>query len=152
MKRIIKLILIVLWMGVIFTFSSDNADKSTSKSDGVIINIYKAFHKGDISKKEKQKIIDKYVFPVRKLAHFTEYLILGVLIINFISEYKTLEIKYLLLAIILCMLYAVSDEIHQIFISGRTAKILDVFIDTLGSSTGIFLYKIVKVKLFNVKE
>lgn len=152
MKKIIKLILVVLWMGVIFTFSSDNADTSTSKSDGVIISIYKTFHKGNLTNKEKQEVIDKYVFPVRKIAHFTEYLILGLLLINYISEYKKLELKYLLVCIILCMLYAISDEIHQIFISGRTAKILDVFIDTLGSSTGIFLYKIVKVKLFNVKE
>lgn len=152
MKKIIKLILVILWMGIIFTFSSDNADKSTSKSDGVIINVYKVFHKGNISNKEKQQIINKYVFPVRKAAHFTEYLILGVLIISLISEYKTLEIKYLLLAIMLCMLYAISDEIHQIFISGRTAKILDVFIDTLGSTTGIFIYRFIKLKLVNVKE
>lgn len=152
MKKIIKLILVVLWMGVIFTFSSDNADKSTSKSDGVIINIYKTFHKGDLSKKEKQEIIDKYVFPVRKAAHFTEYLILGILLISFINEYKALELKYILITIFICMLYAVSDEIHQLFISGRTAKILDVFIDTLGSTTGIFIYKFIKVKLLNVKE
>lgn len=152
MKKIIKLILIVLWMGVIFTFSSDNADKSTSKSDGFIINIYKTFHKVELTKKEQQKVIDKYVFPVRKLAHFTEYLILGLLVISFISEFKTLEIKYLLISIFICMLYAVSDEIHQIFINGRTAKLLDVFIDTLGSATGVLIYRFIKVKLINVKE
>lgn len=151
-KKIIKIALVVLWMGVIFSFSSDNSDKSTSKSDGIIINIYKAFHKGEISKNEKEKIINRYVFPVRKIAHFTEYFILGLLLISLINEYKKLELKYLILAIFICILYAVSDEIHQLFIDGRTAKIIDVIIDTSGSVTAIFIYNHIKLKIFNLKE
>lgn len=44
------------------------------------------------------------------------------------------------LSILICMLYACSDEIHQLFVSGRSGKVLDVCIDTFGSLMGIFIY------------
>ena len=53
--------------------------------------------------------------PIRKLAHFTEYLIL-------------------------CILYAFTDEYHQTFINGRTGQILDVLIDSSGSLLGSGIY------------
>lgn len=146
-KKIIKLILVIIWMGVIFSFSAENADKSTSKSDEVILKIYKAFNNNKLTKNEQKKIIDKFVFPVRKIAHFSEYLILGILVISFISEFKLLEIKYLIIAVLISMLYAISDEIHQLFSDGRTARILDVIIDTLGSVTGIFVYSYIRKQI-----
>lgn len=134
-------------MGVIFSFSSDNGDVSENKSDSVILKIYHIFDKDELSPKEKQHIIDLFVTPVRKLAHFSEYFILGLLIISFINEFRQLELKYLLIAIILCALYAVSDEIHQLFSDGRAGRVLDVLIDTLGSTTAIFsYYKIMRRK------
>ena len=45
-----------------------------------------------------------------------------------------------IISIFLSFLYACSDEVHQLFIVERTGRILDVFIDTLGASTGVFLY------------
>ena len=80
MKKIIKLILIILWMGVIFSFSSDDADKSTIKSDGVIIKITETALNKKLSDKEKKEYTTKYIVPVRKSAHFTLYFILGILV------------------------------------------------------------------------
>ena len=48
----------------------------------------------------------------------------------------------LIVSLIICYLYAVSDEVHQIFIPGRTAKVLDTFIDGAGSLVGITIYSI----------
>ena len=45
-----------------------------------------------------------------------------------------------LIGIIGCLLYASSDEFHQIFVSGRTASVKDVLIDTCGSIVGILSY------------
>lgn len=140
LKKIIKLLLIIIWMGVIFSFSSDNGDKSETKSDSVIIKIYKIFNNRELTTKEKEHIIDIFVTPVRKLAHFTEYFILGLLVISFISEYTIINIKSLLIALLICCLYAVSDEIHQLFTDGRAGRVLDVLIDTTGSLTAILIY------------
>ena len=151
-KKLVKLILIVLWMGLIFSFSQEDGTMSTSKSDKVILKIYKSFNKEKLTEKEQKEIIDKFVFPIRKAAHFSEYLILGILIISFISEFKALEIKYLILAIFISMLYAISDEIHQLFVSGRSARVFDVVIDTLGATTGIFIYNFIKNKIRIITE
>ncbi len=139
-RKIIKLIIVVLCMAIIFSFSTDTGTESNKKSDGVIISICKTFIKHDLSTKEKEKYINKYVKLVRKSAHFLIYLILGISIISLIKEYQIINSKALLIAITISFLYACSDEIHQLFVNGRTGKIIDVLIDTLGSIVGVYLY------------
>ncbi len=143
-KKIIKLFLIVTWMGIIFSFSQDNGNDSEKKSDSIILTIYKIFDKRPLTEDKKRILIDRFVYPVRKLAHFSEYLILGILVISFISEFKQIELKYIIISILVCCLYAVSDEIHQLFVANRSGKITDVIIDTFGSSTGILIYDMIK--------
>src|SRR5574344_195640 len=123
MKKL-SLMLVIIWMIVIFIFSNTPATKSTKESDVVVKGIVYIFnYKGDI---------EVLVKPVRKLAHFTIYLILGLLVINACRYYNPKDI--IKLSILICMLYACSDEIHQLFIMGRSGEVLDVMIDTLGSS------------------
>jgi VanZ family protein len=50
------------------------------------------------------------------------------------------------------ILYACTDEIHQIFIPGRTARIKDIFIDTAGGSAGLLLGYFINKKVFFKKE
>ncbi len=141
MKRVIKFLLIIIWMGIIFWFSNDNAVESTKKSDSVIVFIANKFVKKDLTLKEKEEIIDKYVVLVRKTAHFLVYFILGVLVISYMMERGEIDKQSLLIAILICLGYACSDEIHQLFISGRSGQLLDVLLDTIGASSGIWLYQ-----------
>ena len=102
---------------------------------------------GDGPDMEKyQKIIEDKTFIVRKTAHFTEYFILGLILILYLQTKEKLTTKYIILAIIFCVLYATSDEIHQLFVDGRSCKIMDILIDTCGSSLAILgftsIYKI----------
>ena len=143
-KKIIKILLVVIWMGVIFSFSSDNKNASDNKSRSVIITIYHFFNNKELSKQEEKQIIEKYAYPIRKLAHFTEYFILGLLVISLISEYIMISRKAIIIGIIICLLYAVSDELHQLFTSGRSARVFDVLVDTLGSTVAIFIYTFIK--------
>ena len=140
MKKIIKWILVLLCMLTIFFFSSDNANKSTKKSNGLIIQISQLFVGHKLSGEEKETNIELYDKFLRKSAHFTLYFILGLLIVNAIYEYKLEETKMILIALLIAFLYACSDEIHQLFVPGRSGEILDVLIDTLGSLTGIMVY------------
>ncbi len=136
MKRVILTVLTAAWMGLIFALSSDNADQSKKKSDTIIDKtVYKVCQvvSNDCNKSSFRK---KYNFIIRKLAHFSEYFILGVLVIFTLREYG---VKNVFIPIIFCVLYASSDEIHQLFIKGRTGSIIDVLIDSCGSLTSILL-------------
>ena len=68
---------------------------------------------------------------IRKLAHVAEYAVLGALL------YRALRREPA--AIALGSLYAVTDEIHQTFVSGRHGSALDWLIDTVGVVAGVLL-------------
>ncbi len=151
-KKVIKFILIILVMLTIFLFSSDNADCSAKKSDTVIIKATQVFLGKRLSSKEYQKYIDRFVVPVRKSAHFFIYFVLGILMISFIGEFRSIDYISLLLSIGICFLYACSDEVHQLFIPGRSGEVRDIFIDTFGSLFGVIIYFICYTKYRKFKE
>ena len=148
-KKIILTSLLIIWMIVIFMFSNQNATKSESTSDKVastIIDTVEVVTKEEITEDKKEILIEDTKFVVRKTAHFTLYFILGLLAYLTLKSYSIKKI--VIFSILFCFLYACSDEIHQMFLDGRTGKILDVFIDTIGSVVGIYLCLLVgKLKL-----
>ena len=146
--RIIKY-LIILWMIIIFLLSNQKAQESKQLSNSfitkTIINIYE-MKNGKISEKKKIEIKENYSFIVRKAAHFTIYLILG-LLVSIVLTQKCLNLKQIIIySVLICMAYAVTDEIHQIFVNGRSGEIRDVLVDTCGSTIGILLNIIVNRK------
>lgn len=142
MGKIIKIILLVLCMSTIFFFSNDKADASTKKSDGVIVRISEMVLNKKLSNNEKDKYTTKYFKVIRKSAHFTIYLILGLIFISLLKEYNILDKRSVIYTIIFVFIYACSDEIHQLFVSGRSGEILDVLIDTTGGFIGTMIYKL----------
>ena len=144
MKKI-KWILVVIWMMVIFIFSNETSIISNEKSRAFILliqalglDLHKFF--GDLSN-----------FIVRKASHFLEYCILGILLFNSIKGKFKIK-KVFIISIAVVILYACTDEIHQIFIPGRTARIKDIFIDTAGGSAGLLLGYFINKKVFFKKE
>lgn len=135
MKKKISIILVILWMSLIFIMSSFNGDNSSNQSSFIVDIISNIFNINNI---------DILSLIIRKLAHFTEYFILGILVYNMIYNFN----KKINIAIILCILYAVSDEIHQLFVIGRSCKIIDILIDSCGSITGIYLSYLIN-KIFS---
>ena len=146
MKKIISFIALILWMIVIFSFSSADANKSTGTSDKVIttmIEIKDKITNNETPNNEKEIIVKNSSFYIRKIAHITEYLILGFLMFNLLKQYSVTNIYY---AIGLSILYSCTDEFHQLFISGRSGSIRDVLIDTIGILIGTYLYKLLFIK------
>lgn len=144
-----NIILLFLWMVVIFTFSNDSGNASSNKSDGIastIVSFISKVSNHNYSDSELEQIIDNCIFIVRKSAHFLEYFILGILILNVFKDYKILTIKYIFISLLFCFLYACTDEIHQLFIPGRSGRPIDVLIDTFGSLVGIIIYYIIYQK------
>lgn len=122
-------LLIFLWfitalvMYIIFSFSAQSAEGSQALSEGLLDRILKIIP-FEIS----------HVF-LRKTAHFSEYALLGA--VSFCAFSFTLKRKSFLWGWVLSAAYAITDEIHQLFIPGRACRAFDVFIDSLGAAAGI---------------
>lgn len=142
-RKVIKIILVLLWMVMIFLLSDEEAVKSSKKSDGLIIKSVELFTGKSLSDQEKEKVLKYLVFPVRKCAHLSLYLILGILVISLLREYMVINTKLVLLSLLICFLYACSDEIHQLFVPGRSGEVRDVLIDILGACLGVSFYYLV---------
>jgi VanZ family protein len=117
-------------MGVIFLFSSEGHDVSSSRSDAVIHLIPHASHWSH----------ELLTFITRKLAHSFNYFILGILILNVVRDFIPRTKRAVILSGLFVMLYAMSDEIHQIFVPGRGPLVTDVLIDSVAGVLGIVLF------------
>lgn len=144
-KKIISWVLVIFWMVIIFYFSHQPAVKSNALSTGISRKITEV-----VKKVTNDPIINKVNFNhiIRKMAHFTVYFILGILVVNAIGQRYSLDTKWILGSIIICILYAISDEFHQSFVPGRGPAVFDVLVDSFGASTGILLYKMFHVEHF----
>ena len=139
MKKTIFAVLLVLWMGFIFSMSSENAEKSSNTSGQTIRVVLSTVPEFEKQPEEvKVNIIEELQFIVRKSAHFIGYMILGILASGLILQYENINKKYPL-AFLICVIYAISDEIHQLFVPGRSGQVRDVLIDSAGSFLGIIL-------------
>ena len=128
--------LVLIWMTIIFIMSSFDSVESSNQSNFIVDIIANIF---------KIENIELLSFIIRKLAHYTEYLILGFLVINMFTK-NNINNLYLI-SIILCIIYATSDEIHQLFVPGRACQLRDILIDSIGSITGVYLYKLINTKI-----
>lgn len=145
-KKIILLILVLIWMGIIYNFSSNDTNNSNNKSINVIssvsektIDITNSAHITNLDSKSKAKELSQNLnLPLRKVAHGSVYFILCILLILLFKEYKIN--RCYVLSVIVCFLYACSDEFHQLFVYGRTSSIIDILIDTLGSIIALGIY------------
>ena len=149
MKKTIFLILVILWMGVIFYFSSMSSSKSDNQSNGFIhrtvIKVVKVF-KSDLTDSDEALITKYVVYPIRKYAHIFEYFVLYILVFLFINCYDLDLKRKIMYSMIVCVLYACSDEIHQLLVPGRDGSIRDVFVDSFGSSIGLLICYIIGFK------
>lgn len=95
---------VIIWMGVIFIFSSIPNLKSELKEDYIL----------------------------RKIAHILEFAILTFLLIRCLVQEKLSIKKIVIYSIIFAIFYALIDEYHQSFILGRQGTLKDVGIDGIG--------------------
>nr|TXF85642.1 VanZ family protein [Alkalicoccus halolimnae] len=120
-------------MGIIFYFSHQPADQSENYSSSILVYV---------------SVLADFFYPfrieeealhlfIRKAAHVLVYFVLGVLTYHALlrsgNPLKTAGIY----ALAVCFFYAVSDEVHQLFIPGRSGEVSDVLLDTTGAAGGI---------------
>lgn len=157
-KKILLWVLLLSWMGVIFLFSAQNADTSSSLSSGFLHRFVLIFLPEQAARNEE--LVHTLEFLIRKGAHMTEYAILAILASAQLRQYfppylsenipKKQEWKpksfrhhpffQFLLTLCFIFLYACTDEFHQRFVNGRSGQFTDVCIDTLGGFLGCLLF------------
>lgn len=137
---------VIVWMILIFNLSSQVAKESNSLSKGiteiVIETIEKATQKTDFD-------VSKFNSLLRKNAHFFVYLVLGILVMNAIRRSGLYGVRGFILVLGICILYAISDEVHQLFVPGRGPQVEDVLIDSVGTIVGVGMYSIVDKVIHN---
>lgn len=142
------------WMILIFVLSAENAVESGETSAGFTYKLFTVFYPGfkDMSAVAKQDILVSFSFLVRKTAHFTLFFVLGIL--SFLNAEAFMICRVSLKALYawaFSVIYAASDEFHQLFVAGRAGQLRDVAIDSAGALLGILicftLHKVVENKM-----
>ena len=135
---------IILWIAVfglsaqIFGFSGATASESgntSKKISAVVFEVVKdIFPIAPEAEEDAYFLCDKII---RKTAHFTEFLLLSACTLLLSRSYRLKLKTSALIAGVYGLIYAITDEVHQLFVPGRSCEVLDVCIDFAGVLTGI---------------
>lgn len=142
MKKYLPIILVILTTLFIW-FNSLLPGNISSNQSSFITNLIYPMFKNIMS-------LDTLTIVIRKLAHFTEYAILGVVLSYFYLN-KTNSNKYLIIGLIQGIITAIIDESIQLLVPNRAGLLTDVLIDTSGVIFGILaLY--LSAKIINYRK
>src|SRR5690625_808038 len=147
--RILAWFVVVAWMGVIFYLSHQPANVSSKLSTGITLQFIQII---ETLLPFVHLSLDTWHFLIRKSAHFIAYFLLGVFIINALYVSGSRNDQAVTTAIMISFCYAVSDEVHQLFIPGRSGEVTDVLIDTFGATSGIILFRLCLFFYFKWKK
>lgn len=129
----------IIWMAVIFANSAFEGETSAMFSDTLVklfLSVSGWLGKGRVIESVQEFIkSESFHLLIRKIGHFVEFGILGLLVfsgLGILYNIRQKTLKRLVIALIICTVYAVSDEIHQLFVAGRVFSFVDIFIDFTG--------------------
>ncbi|MDO5382159.1 MAG: VanZ family protein [Eubacteriales bacterium] len=146
-KYFSKAIKVIIWVPVIFMacvifgFSGQNGDESQGlsyKAADIVLTICDKAGIVDYNDDNKEIMIENLQLPIRKAAHMTEYAVFAVLVyVALLTDGLKCRLT-VFIAFGFAFIFACTDEIHQLFISGRSGRFTDVLIDSAGCIIGLF--------------
>jgi len=134
-------LLLLLYM-VIFSFSAQDGEQSGSLSRIVsekCAEVLGNLSRGKLSQAVLKSMADYFEHPIRKLAHFSEYACMGILVFILWSQWMRQGKRLKLLTVGWVFVSAAGDEFHQLFVPGRYGSFADVVLDTCGGAFGMLL-------------
>ena len=141
-KNRIRILLTVLTLAVmtqIFLFSTETAERSDETSGRfsrkVIDVLYPEFDQ--YTPERQQELYDEVQHAVRKTAHFSEYMLLGIMIRLCLESWFGRKRWLCPVSWLAGTLYACTDEMHQILTDGRSGQWTDVLLDSAGVLAGV---------------
>ena len=136
-KLAIGYVAMAAWMVVIFVLSSEGHDASSGRSDA-IVHTLQSVGLGFAP-------VDVLTFITRKAAHTVAYLLLGILAYRAVLRHGLPAKRLAMVALAIVVVYAISDEVHQLFVPGRSGEPRDVLIDSTAGAVGVtgsyFIYR-----------
>lgn len=141
--RVVSICLCVLCVIFIFSNSLDNGDESSLKS-GFVVAVLQGvvnFFTDGITVSESF---------VRTMAHFSEFALLGFLLMFCIKTFTQKYLKHIFVVLFTSLAVAVADEILQLFSGGRASDVLDVAVDFSGAVTGILFFVLIIKMLHSI--
>lgn len=136
MKYFYKYLFVIAWALLIFLLSHEPAGESSARS-AVIVNTVAGFLPFAES---------VLTYIVRKSAHVVAFFVLGVLLYIAVRSHKLSAKRAILISVAGVFAYAVFDEVHQLFVPGRSGEIGDVLLDTIAGAAGIASYYFLIIK------
>lgn len=151
--KILSFIPALCIMSLIFYFSSQTAGESSGLSGGIaerflndIINISNT----KISAAEKIVYLGNMETVIRKAAHMVEYAVLGIAVAFPGYIYGKRRRRLIIWSEVICLMYAATDEFHQLYVLGRSGQVSDVIIDGIGALIGCFLFLLISRNIVKV--
>ena len=134
-RKLLIMLAVVFWMAIIFKLSAQPGEQSnllSTKVTTIIVSLAQQF-RSDVN-------VLSLNYLIRKCAHFLAYLVLGIIVLFAMRRIGFSGKKGILWTLLICISYAITDELHQGVVPGRTPKLMDVLIDSSGASLGISIY------------
>lgn len=146
----VLIVLLFLIYVMIFNFSAEDATASSGVSQKVTKWLLQIYYKlqgntGGLTVVIPAGEVDEAEAVIRKLAHFTEYMLVGLLSLWIWLLWKAKRMRCGAFVLVQLVISASLDEFHQYFVPGRYASIRDVLIDTAGGLTGMLLVFLVSL-------
>ncbi len=139
--------LAIIWMCIIFAFSAQTKEESSVVSEGFsyrIVNTTGLLFHLNIDEEQLREIAGAIERFVRKGAHMTEYAILAILLYVWTHRWQMTRLRKSVEAAVIAILYAGSDEFHQLFVAGRAGRFSDVLIDSAGVVLGLAFFLLIE--------
>ncbi len=140
-------------MLIIFLNSAKNATQSSEISTAFTEKLFSAFvpDYDSLDENEKVSLVAGAQFLIRKSAHFLSYFSMGFFCLLAMNTYALKLQNKFLYSTAICVIFSITDEIHQLFVPGRSGEVRDVLIDSSGIllatlSLTFILYKVKKRK------
>ncbi len=149
---------ILLWIatiavaGMIFGFSCQDGDASMQTSSRIVEPVVRflASHMSPMNADQASGMQMTIQFLVRKLAHLTEFTLLGFLVSCLTHSYACRHAGSL--AWLIGAVYAATDELHQFLGGSRTGMWEDVLLDSVGVLVGACVASLICRKLIERQQ
>ena len=139
---VLAAILLLALYTMIFDFSAQDAEQSGSLSMRISENAVRflsSFAGKGWSQAFKEDLAVYFEHPIRKLAHFSEYACMGILVYLMWSPWLKERKRLYLLVVLWVFVSGACDELHQSFVPGRYCSFADVCLDTAGGIFGLLM-------------
>jgi VanZ family protein len=139
---IVSAILLSLLYVMIWGFSAQDGAESGGLSHAIsekVTDLLDAISRGDFTEEYREGLAAWLEHPIRKMAHFAEYAVMGVLMFGIWRPWIKMNKKTAILTIAAVCFSASVDELHQFFVPDRYPSVADVLLDTCGGATGLFV-------------